>query len=164
MKRIVYALLATVSGVVLLFSYRTSLDAVLPTASGTPADTGTTAATPGTGGTAPTAGGGAASSTAGSTATTGWVDGTYPGNAVSTPYGDVQVQIVVSGGVISDVQVTQYPSDDGRSRQINARALPVLVEETTATQSADIRLVSGATYTSRGYVKSLQSAIDQAQR
>ena len=38
----------------------------------------------------------------------------------------------------------------------------MLVAETTAAQSADIDMVSGATYTSQGYLQSLQSAIDQA--
>ena len=72
------------------------------------------------------------------------------------------MSITVSGGRIADVQVPQYPSDNARDQQISGYALPMLVSETTAAQSADIQMVSGATYTSEGYRESLQSAIDQA--
>jgi uncharacterized protein with FMN-binding domain len=74
------------------------------------------------------------------------------------------VQITVAGGTITDVSVIDYPSSNGKDQQINARALPVLVQvqETLDVQSADIDMVSGATYTSDGYVESLQNALDQA--
>ncbi len=36
------------------------------------------------------------------------------------------------------------------------------MKETTTQQSAQIDMVSGATYTSQGYLQSLQSALDQA--
>lgn len=191
MKRIVYAVLATLSGLVLLFSYRTSLDAVDPMAATEPvassgtvsSDAGATA--PATGGTSDDesqegddesddddAGSGSGSGS-GSTSTqsggstsssaSGLVDGTYTGASSDTRYGPVQVQISVSGGAITDVQVLDYPSSNSKDRQINQRALPVLISETTQAQSAQIDMVSGATYTSRGYVASLQSAIDQAQ-
>ncbi len=80
----------------------------------------------------------------------------------NTRFGPVQVQITVSGGAITDVQVPQYPSESGRDQQINSRALPVLVKETVQAQSAEVDMVSGATYTSTGYRTSLQSALDQA--
>lgn len=89
-------------------------------------------------------------------------DGTYTGGAANTRYGPVQVQITVSGGVIADVQVIDYPHSDRRDQEINQRALPVLVSETTQAQSSQIDMVSGATYTSKGYIASLQSAIDEA--
>ena len=74
----------------------------------------------------------------------------------------VAVQITVSGGTITAVDVPQYPSSNGRDRQINQQAIPILVSETVSAQSARIDMVSGATYTSDGYLQSLQSAIDQA--
>jgi uncharacterized protein with FMN-binding domain len=74
----------------------------------------------------------------------------------------VQVQITVAGGVITNVKVVDYPRGNGKDQQINARALPVLVKETLAAQSADIDMVSGATVTSEGYLTSLQGALDQA--
>ena len=59
------------------------------------------------------------------------------------------------------VVLVQYPDGNGRDREINAQALPVLVQETLSAQNADIDMVSGATVTSTGYVQSLQSALDQ---
>jgi uncharacterized protein with FMN-binding domain len=72
------------------------------------------------------------------------------------------VEITVANGSITDVSVIDYPSNNGKDQQINARALPVLVQETLKAQSANIDMVSGATYTSDGYLQSLQSALDQA--
>ncbi|GAB3602699.1 FMN-binding protein [Microbacterium aureliae] len=172
MKRILYAVLATVSGVVLLFGYRAShietgdgaASADMASSAGTAgaasgvASAGSTAANSdgSSGGTAGDA------SDASSGASAGLADGTYTGAAASTRYGPVQVQITVAGGVVTEVQVPEYPSSNGRDRQINQRALPVLVSETLDAQSAGIDMVSGATYTSEGYVRSLQSALDEA--
>ncbi|GAA3816063.1 hypothetical protein CSO01_34330 [Cellulomonas soli] len=89
-------------------------------------------------------------------------DGTYTGTTVSTRFGDVQVQITVSGGAITSSDAIAYPTRDGKSKQINAYAVPTLNDEALSAQSASIDLVSGATYTSNGYVQSLQDAIDQA--
>ncbi|MET0861340.1 MAG: FMN-binding protein [Microbacterium sp.] len=183
MKKIIYAVLATISGLVLVFSYRTSLDAVPPAAVTDPAaSTGsTTSTTPSTsddessesssddesseGSTSGSSGSTSSGSTSSGTTTTttsGMTDGTYTGGAANTRYGPVQVQITVSGGVIADVQVIDYPHSDRRDQEINQRALPVLVSETTQAQSSQIDMVSGATYTSQGYIASLQSAIDEA--
>ena len=54
------------------------------------------------------------------------------------------------------------PDASGRDQEINSEAVPELVQETMQAQSAQIDMVSGATYTSDGYVTSLQSALDQA--
>ncbi|MDZ4235749.1 MAG: FMN-binding protein [Dietzia sp.] len=179
MKRIVYGLLATLSGVVLLFSYRTSLEAAMPVAADetagtttvTPEATPSASASPSTTAESatPTASPSASASDSTTTdttttTTTGLADGAYTGDAVRTRYGNVQVQITISGGVVTDVQVPQYPNNDRKDQQINARALPILISDTTETQSADISMVSGATYTSDGYIQSLQSALDQAQQ
>jgi uncharacterized protein with FMN-binding domain len=74
----------------------------------------------------------------------------------------VQVQLTVQARRITAVKVVDYPANNRRDEEINARALPVLVKETLSAQSADIDMVSGATVTSDGYVRSLQSALDQA--
>jgi uncharacterized protein with FMN-binding domain len=84
------------------------------------------------------------------------------GSVVSTRWGDVQVTITVTDGKITAVDVPEYPTANGKDRQINAAALPILKQETLSAQSADIDMVSGATVTSEGYVESLQSALDQA--
>lgn len=160
MKKIVYAVLATISGLVLLFSYRTSLGAeatALTDAAASPSSAGSTTSS------------GTDSSTTGTddaratgTSTTTLADGTYTGAAASTRFGAVQVAITVEGGHITAVDVPRYPASNSRDRQINERALPVLTSETISAQSAQIDMVSGATYTSRGYLQSLQSAIDEA--
>jgi uncharacterized protein with FMN-binding domain len=74
----------------------------------------------------------------------------------------VQVQVVVSGTKISNVSFLQLTAYDGRSEQINSQAAPILLQETLSAQSANIDTVSGASYTSEGYVQSLQSALDKA--
>lgn len=90
------------------------------------------------------------------------LDGTYVGGASQNRWGVVQVQAVYSGGQLVDVQILSYPDGDNKSIRINQRALPSLISESINAQSADISGVSGATYTSRSYVASLQSAIDSA--
>jgi uncharacterized protein with FMN-binding domain len=83
------------------------------------------------------------------------------GPTVSTRFGPVQVQIEVSGGTVTDVVALQLPSG-GRSGRISDYAEPTLHDEALSAQSASIDGVSGATYTSRAYAKSLQAALDQA--
>jgi uncharacterized protein with FMN-binding domain len=90
------------------------------------------------------------------------LDGTYVGTASQNRWGTVQVQAVYSGGQLVDVQILSYPDGDNKSVRINQRALPTLISEAISSQSADIDGVSGATYTYRSYVASLQSAIDAA--
>lgn len=82
------------------------------------------------------------------------------GSVVNTQYGPVQVRITVSGGKITKATAVQAPSG-GHSGQISDTAVPQLNQQAVAAQSANIDGVSGATYTSGGYKKSLQSALDQ---
>jgi uncharacterized protein with FMN-binding domain len=51
---------------------------------------------------------------------------------------------------------------DPKSYAISSYAAPLLRQSALAKQSADIDLVSGATYTSEGYKAALQSALDKA--
>lgn len=154
MKKILIAVLTTISGVVLLLSYRTSTQAVAPTAlGGAPAGTARhdVASTP-----APSS-----ASSASSASGTRVKDGTFTGAAVRTRYGPVQVRITVSGGKVTGASAIEYPSSSGRDLAINRAAIPQLQQETVNAQSARIDMVSGATYTSDGYIGSLQSALDQ---
>jgi uncharacterized protein with FMN-binding domain len=157
MRRLVIALGATLSGLVLLFSWPTStnrpVDATDPGSATDPGGaTGATAS----------AGSGASGSpeTTSSSGTTG--DGTYQGVSVGTQRGNVQVEITVAGGVITGATAIDYPHQNGEDQQINAYAIPILQDETLAAQSASIDMVSGATVTSGGYIESLQDALDQA--
>jgi uncharacterized protein with FMN-binding domain len=71
---------------------------------------------------------------------------------------------VISGGRLTDVVVLQQTDVGQRSTQIDSYAVPVLKAEALSAQSADIDVVSGATYTSAGYASSLQAALDAAGR
>lgn len=83
------------------------------------------------------------------------------GTSVDTPYGPVQVQLTVRGGRILSATAIDFPRG-GTSDDINAAAIPVLQHETVAAQNNHIDAVSGATYTSQGYLTSLQAALDAA--
>jgi uncharacterized protein with FMN-binding domain len=85
------------------------------------------------------------------------------GDVFTNRFGPVQVQAVLAAdGSLSRVDAVQFPAGDRRSRRINDRAVPVLNSEALTAQSARVDTISGATYTSRGYAQSLQSAIDEA--
>ncbi len=148
-QRIVLWFMSTLTVVTLLFGYHTSTSSEM--ASG---GTSVVAPAPATG----TTGTGSDTTSGTATAQTATVTGT----STDTRWGPVQVQITVADGQITDVTVVEYPTGNGKDRQINARALPVLVQETLDAQSADIDMVSGATVTSEGYIGSLQSALDEA--
>ncbi|MCU0278628.1 MAG: FMN-binding protein [Candidatus Nanopelagicales bacterium] len=136
MKRIIFALLTTVTIVVLLFGYNTSTMGVMV---------------------------GQDTVISGSAATPQAQQAvTVTGPSVATEWGPVQVEITVTGSEVSDVQVLQYPNSNPKDQQINAYALPILVDETLQAQDANISMVSGATVTSVGYLQSLQAALDEA--
>jgi uncharacterized protein with FMN-binding domain len=99
-----------------------------------------------------------------STPAGGASDGTFTGSSIDTPYGSVQVAVTVSGGSISEVTALHLTDDGGRSVQISNYAAPILRSEVMQSQSAQVDMVSGATYTSEAYLSSLQSALDQAGR
>ena len=157
MKRIVTWFLSTLSVIVLLFGYHTST-------SGTVAATPQTVITSGGKASTTTSGGTGSGSSGGSHATVKQAAQTrkVTGSVVNTRWGPVQVQLTVSGGRITDVAMLQYPNGNGTDQQISSYALPILMQDTINAQSANIDMVSGATYTSTGYLQSLQSAIDQA--
>lgn len=162
-RRIVLAMASTASVVALLLGYHTSTAGILaaagtsqPVISGStsgalPSGSRTTSTTAGTTSTTGTA------STAGSSTSTTSVEG----DTVQTRYGPVQVRLAVSGSGITGVDVLQYPSG-GHNQELSSYALPILVQETLDAQSAQVDMVSGATYTSAGYQQSLQSALDRA--
>jgi uncharacterized protein with FMN-binding domain len=153
-RRIALWGLTTVSTVVLLFSYRTSTSSTMPAAAGTPATT--------TAGTASSTGAATASGTTTTATSTSTYTGTVTGAAADTRWGPVQVRVTLAGGKITAVDVVQQPDENPKDQEINADAVPALVSETLEAQSTQIDMVSGATYTSEGYVQSLQSALDQA--
>jgi uncharacterized protein with FMN-binding domain len=157
MRRLLFALASTAAGLAAVLSFKTHSSAdtsnvaapatgAQSSTSGTPAPTGTGSATA-----APKGGTGDAT---GGTTLTGKVD--------NTQYGPMQVEVVLQGRKITAVKVLQQTDTGTMSQQIDANAIPQLTRETLTAQSARIDAVSGASYTSAGYIQSLQSALDKA--
>lgn len=161
--RAAVAIVATIVGIFLLFSFQTP--ATVPAASRAAVGGFPAAPTPsGQGGptpTPPTGTSGASASPSPST-TAGYKDGSYTGQDAPNQYGDVQVKVVISSGKITDVQALTLPSDRQRSAEISQQAGPLLHDEVVQAQSAQIDILSGATFTSESYAQSVQSALDQA--
>jgi uncharacterized protein with FMN-binding domain len=90
----------------------------------------------------------------------GLKDGTFRGAGVKNPYGTIQVSIKVTGGKIVAADAAYPTAND--SAIINPPAIAQLKQATLKAQSAEVDAVSGATFTSDSYIKSLQAALDQA--
>ncbi|ANZ14216.1 FMN-binding domain-containing protein [Streptomyces noursei ATCC 11455] len=138
MRRAVLTTASTSALVVLLLSLKPHHPAALPAAAPEPSPTGTRHP-----GTRP-------------------ADGTYTGSPIPTRYGTVQVAATLKGGQLTAVKVLQVPSDNGRDQEIAGYAVPRLTQEALSVHGAAIDAVSGASYTSAGYIQSLQSALDRA--
>lgn len=201
MRRIAIALMTTISGLVLLFSYHTSRGPETvtvaegqddgatddggtaddetaddetddgATADGGSTDDGTTATDDGQA--SPTADAASSTPRASSspsptsgrkspTTRAGAVSGTFTGSRVGTQWGPVRVRIVVRNGKITKATAIEYPNENHRDQEINSWAIPQLQEATVQAQSARIDSLGGATVTSQGYIRSLQSALDKA--
>ena len=85
---------------------------------------------------------------------------TVTGKTEQTRFGPVQVSVSFDGSRITGVKVLQAPSGSGRDEMLTQYSTPLLEKEVVASQSARVDTVSGATYTSEGYLASVQSAID----
>lgn len=86
----------------------------------------------------------------------------HDGQVIDTKYGTVQVRVVITGDVITEVSALTLTDSSDTSVAISARAAPILRQEVLAAQSAAVTNVSGATYTSEAYLTSVQSALDAA--
>ncbi|MFJ8582299.1 FMN-binding protein [Micromonospora sp. NPDC093277] len=168
MRRITLWVLSTVAALVLLFNYRTSTMGATPSpalaaAANPPGIVSGPApaepANPGSGGPIETSTPPPGASAAPKRASRPLV---VNGTVVQTPYGPVQVQVHITNGRITDVVPLQLTSGKRRDDEINAYAVPRLHDEALTAQSANIDVVSGATYTSDGYITSLQAALDAA--
>ncbi len=168
MKRVLLSITGTVLGLVALLSFKShghpiGASGVLPSAAlpSDPTSSAPTSQSPGTSA-PPKPGSHSSTPPSGSSPSSTATNHTIAGDAVQTQYGVVQVQVVVAGTKISNVSFLQLTAYDGRSEQINSDAAPILLQETLSAQSANIDTVSGASYTSAGYIQSLQSALDKA--
>jgi uncharacterized protein with FMN-binding domain len=163
MRRVILAVTGTVAGLVALLSFKSHVPSV-PVA----------ATTGGSGSSSSSSSSSSASSPGGQTQT---VPGEFPqgslaknlpagetavdGNAASTAYGPVQIQLIEKNRKIVKVAVLVQPQNTLHDIQIGVMAFPKLISETLAAQSGKIDAVSGASYTSAGYIQSLQSALDK---
>jgi uncharacterized protein with FMN-binding domain len=93
---------------------------------------------------------------------TGAKDGTFDGRQIKTPYGTMQVRTTIAGGKITDVVPLKLTDVGSLSGAIDRQAVPMLRSEVLSSQSAKVDTVGGATYTSQGYLSSLQAALDAA--
>jgi uncharacterized protein with FMN-binding domain len=90
-------------------------------------------------------------------------DGNYTGNVDYVYYGNVQVSVAISGGKITDVKFLQFPNEHSTSVYINNQAMPYLRQEAIQSQNPNkVQIISGATFTSQGFIESLKSALSKA--
>jgi uncharacterized protein with FMN-binding domain len=177
MRRFVAVFVATVAGLVVLLSFKT-------TPAKAPRAAALSTATPGA--TSATSSSAAVSSSAASSATSATSSSAAPTSAAATAssasstttktvtgttvdvseggrsFGVVQVRLTLTNGKITAATAIQFPEDDSHSAQISQFSIPTLSQEVLSKQSASIDAVSGATYTSEAYAQSVQAALDAA--
>jgi uncharacterized protein with FMN-binding domain len=162
MRRVVFAVFGTIAGLVGLLSFKThsvSVGAVPAAVSAGPATAAGSTST-GSSSTGSSHASSTSSATSGSS-TQPSTTRTVTGNSIDTRWGPVQVKITVTNGTITSATAIDYPTNNGRDQAINSYAIPTLEKESVGRSTADIDAVSGATYTSDGYIQSLQSALDK---
>jgi uncharacterized protein with FMN-binding domain len=178
MRRAILALGGTAAGIGLLLSFKTHPAALAGAATGTAGSTGATGTPAAAAGSAEAAGATPASTPAAAPAASarrhrararagagtegGTAVRTVAGSVAETVRGPMQVELTLAGQRITRVTMLQRTNDGAESDEIDATAIPKLISETLSAQSAHIDAVSGATYTSTGYIQSLQSALDKA--
>ena len=166
MRRVILAVAGTIAGLVALLSFKSHVPSA-PVA----------ATTGGAGGTSSSSSSSSASSSSSGGGQTEVVPGAFPqgsiaknlpagetavnGKVASTAYGPVQIQLIKRASKIVKVAVLVQPTNTLHDVQIGEFAFPKLISETLTAQDAKIDAVSGATYTSAGYIQSLQSALDK---
>jgi uncharacterized protein with FMN-binding domain len=162
LRRIVTVVIASIGGLALLASFHTTPGTASKSALSVVAPTRPPAggSAPNRGSTTPTTGPSSVSVPA-TPSTASPASRTITGPVVSNRYGNVEVEIVVAGSRLVDVEALVLPSDRRRSQEISSIAGPELRQEALQAGSAQIDGVSGATYTSESYAQSLQAAIDR---
>src|SRR5450631_3377627 len=164
MRRAVIVTGITIVGVASILNYKTAplrlgvLAAVPPTPSA-PTPSASPVATPGA---SPSPSATTAPSPSPSPSGPAVINGTFTGSDVANRFGDVVVRVVISNGHISDVQAVTLPTDRAESAYISSVVGPMLRTEVLQAQSANIDIISGATYTSQSYAQSLETALQQA--
>ena len=153
MRRVILAVAGTITGLVLLLGFKT--------ASATSRVSVPAAIAPGTSGSSSSSSSSSAAPSAAPSTSSATAAKTVTGTSVDTRWGPVQVKITAVNGKITSAQAVDYQQNNSRDQEINSVAIPQLQQETINASSANIDMVSGATYTSQGYIQSLQSALDK---
>ena len=90
-------------------------------------------------------------------------DGIFAGDVIGGGadggYGPVQVQVTITEGRISSAMALQVPNADSSIQQFSSFAVPILIAETISANSSNIQGVSGASWTSVAWRRSLVSAL-----
>jgi uncharacterized protein with FMN-binding domain len=76
-------------------------------------------------------------------------------------YGELSVSVTAHGSQITGVSVPLLRTAEPYSQQLAQQVIPMLRAEVLAAHGAQIHGVSGATYTSVAYARSIQSALDK---
>jgi uncharacterized protein with FMN-binding domain len=124
--------------------------AATPVISTAASSTATVAPTPVVGASAPT------SSVAATSSAAAYADGTYSGQGTSRR-GGLGVAVSIQGGVITGVQITSVNTEYPVSR---IASLPAAVVKQ---QTANVNVISGATYSSQAFKQAVQQALAVAQ-
>ena len=97
----------------------------------------------------------APATSAGQAQSSGYKDGTYTGVGRSRR-GDIQVKLTIQGGRIASVNIT------GATTEYPVRDIASLPGQVVSRQSAQVNLVSGATFSSMAFAQAVQQALSQA--
>lgn len=169
MRRGPIVIITSAVGLAAVLSFRThpaplALGKVGVTASkGTTSSSGSRRSKSGAAGTTTTTAPGSVGKSNSSTTTTTTTSGgtrSATGPAVNYSYGVLSVSVTVSGHKLTRVSIASLDDGDNfRSQSIDEQAIPILEDEAIQAQSANIQGVSGASYTSAGFVQSLQGAL-----
>jgi len=159
MKRAVITIAATVAGTAGVLAYNPAAQTAVDAATGTTGRPGGQTAAPQPGA-ASSGSSGSGSSGSGSSSGSSASGGVVTGDAFATRWGDVQVQVTFDGTKITGVSAVQLPNSDGHSMMLAQLAQQTLSQEVIQAQSANVDMVSGATFTSQAYLQSVQSALD----
>lgn len=89
-------------------------------------------------------------------------DGAFIGAVEDAYYGNMQVKAIINEGKLIDIVFLQFPNHNRTSIRVNGQALPILKAEAIKAQSEDVDMVSGASFSSPAFKKSLASALSQA--
>jgi uncharacterized protein with FMN-binding domain len=85
---------------------------------------------------------------------------TVTGPLVNYSYGTLSVSVTATGSNVTKIVIASL-NDGGnpRSQSIDSASIPQLVQEAISAKSANIQSISGASYTSAGFIQSLQGAL-----